>query len=57
MPEEKKQKYKIGGSDLRFKKQTYPEGSMIELTAEEFKSLKIRIKLTPVKEVKNGKNK
>jgi hypothetical protein len=57
MPDEKKQKYKIGGADFRFKKQTYPEGSELELTAVEFKELKTRIKLIPVKEVKNGKNK
>lgn len=49
MPEEKKQKYVISGSDFRYQGKTYPEGSEVELTKEEYKAEKNKIKLTPVK--------
>ncbi len=46
MPE--KQKYIIKGSDFRFQKKTYPEGSAIELTEEQYKEEGKRIDLIPV---------
>lgn len=49
MPDEKKQKYIVTGSDFRFHGKTYPESSEVEMTAAEFKAEKKRITLTPVK--------